>query len=171
MGKIIETTLPEQAFLQKYAKAEGHFSDCYQVELPQLVTLAEFVEAFYTTRLFKLERLLLRLAGHGSSDAQVKELASGQADHLAAWRVEARDDTQILLGDVQGRTCSWLMVEPLDGASRLYFGSAVIPKKNSDGKLTLGWGFSALLGIHRVYSKALLAAARRGLLRGRKSGH
>jgi hypothetical protein len=44
--------------------------------------------------------------------------------------------------------------------TRLYFGSAVVPTMNPrTGSVALGLGFTALLGFHRLYSRALLAAA------------
>ena len=46
-------------------------------------------------------------------------------------------------------------------ATRLYFGSAVVPVKNAKtGRSTLEPGFRALLGFHKMYSKALLSAAK-----------
>jgi hypothetical protein len=43
----------------------------------------------------------------------------------------------------------------------LYFGSAVIPvKNNKTGRLSLGLGFHALLGFHKVYSVILLYSAK-----------
>jgi hypothetical protein len=122
--------------------------------------------AFYTTAVFKLERLILKLAvSRPSTDAQAKQLAAGSIDAFAAWDVEARSDNQLLMCDVQRRTRSWLMVVPMEGSSgtptRLYFGSAVVPVKNArTGKLTLGFVFRALLGFHRLYSVVLLSAAR-----------
>ena len=54
------------------------------------------------------------------------------------------------------------MVEPRDdgGVTRLYFGSAVVARTADDGHPRLGFSFRALLGFHRRYSRALLAAAR-----------
>ncbi len=61
------------------------------------------------------------------------------------------------------------MVSPVAGAervTRLYFGSAVVPKRDSKtGEPRLGTGFRALLGFHQLYSVALLRAARRALER------
>ena len=52
------------------------YADAYWLDLPgPAVELGTFVEAFCTTRLFKLERLVLRLAGLGSSDADARALA------------------------------------------------------------------------------------------------
>ena len=45
-------------------------------------------------------------------------------------------------------------------ATRLYFGSAVVPARAKDGRASLGAGFHSLLGFHRLYSHALLRAAR-----------
>ncbi|MEN8205628.1 MAG: hypothetical protein ABFS24_06420 [Pseudomonadota bacterium] len=122
--------------------------------------------AFYTTRVFKLERLILKLAvSRPSTDAQAKQLAAGSIDTFAAWDVEARSENQLLMCDFRSRTRSWLMVVPMESTggtrTRLYFGSAVVPVRNSrTGKVTLGFVFRALLGFHRVYSVVLLSAAR-----------
>lgn len=50
--------LPAGALLQSCREA-GAYADCYVCEVKGLVTHAAFVEAFYTTRLFKLERFIL----------------------------------------------------------------------------------------------------------------
>ena len=159
--------LPATALLARYRRADSYV-DCFQCEFPAPVTQAKFIEAFYTTWLFGIERQLLGLIKRPSSDLQAQQLASGQIDTFAAWRVEARTDTQLLLADFSGQTRSWLMVEPIanSGAqTRLYFGSAVVPRAAPDGQAQLGFAFKALLGFHKLYSRALLAAARRRLSR------
>jgi hypothetical protein len=70
------------------------------------------VQAFYTTPVFKLERTILKwLVTKPSSDAQA-----------------------VLLCDFKKRTRSWLMIKHEEGKNgiqtRLYFGSAVVPKKS-----------------------------------------
>jgi hypothetical protein len=120
------------------------------------------VEAFYTTAVFKIERLLLRwLASRPSTDLQAREMASGALGSFAAWSVEDRGRDQILLADFTGRTRSWLMVDPVGhGVTRLYFGSAVVPVTNArTGSAGLGTAFVALLGFHKLYSRILLRAA------------
>ena len=119
------------------------------------------MEAFYTTALLKGERALLALAGLPSSDDEARQLAEGTRDAFAAWRVEGREANQLLLR--AGRTRSWLMAAPENGASatRLYFGSAVVGRPGKEGKPELGFVFHALLGFHRIYSRALLHAASR----------
>ncbi len=157
--------LPASALLRRYSDG-GAYVDCYVTEMARSVALAEFVEAFYTTGAFRLERLILRLAvSRPSSDLQARQLALGQLDSFAAWSVEGRAANQLLLTDYTGRTRSWLMVAgPEDAASpgtRLYFGSAVVPVRNAaTGSARLGFVFSALLGFHKLYSRTLLSAAR-----------
>ena len=90
--------------------------------------------SFYTTWLFKLERFILRrLVNKPSTDAEAFELARGERASFAAWSVEARVTDQIVMCDFLGRTRSWFMVEAIEGgkATRLYFGSAVVPKLNA----------------------------------------
>lgn len=164
---VRRTELPVQALLRRYLR-DGHYADCYVVEVPTAVSQAEFVEAFYTTPLFKLERAILAAAVRKpSNDDDVRALARGEREAFAAWTVEERSDTQLLLADFMGRTRSWLMAEPTgDGGTRLHFGSAVVPKRDRDtGKPSLGAGFSLMLGFHKLYSRALLAAARNRLRR------
>jgi hypothetical protein len=159
--------LPAGALLDPYVRS-GAYTDCYVVASPRAVTHAEFVEAFYTTWVFKIERwLLARLIARPSTDAQAAQLAQGGLGSFAAWTVEARAPNQILLA--AGRTRSWLMVAPPagpDGApAMLYFGSAVVPRRGADGQPAgMGWGFQALTGFHKAYSRVLLGAARQRLL-------
>ena len=121
------------------------------------------MEAFYTTAVFKLERLLLSwFIARPSTDAQARELATGHLNSFAAWNVEARETNQMLLTDIQGRTCSWLMSIPISASrsTTLYFGSAVVPiVDRHSGRSRMGHAFRALLGFHRLYSRVLLRAA------------
>ena len=58
-------------------------------------------------------------------------------------------------------TRSWLMVAAAgENATRLYFGSAVVPVVDrKSGKSTMSFTFRALIGFHKLYSRALLRAA------------
>ena len=124
------------------------------------MTQADYVEAFYTTWLFKLERLILTwLVDKPSTDEEARSLARGARDAFAAWSVEGRAGNQLLMCDFQSRTRSWLMVEPGAASTRLYFGSGIVPRM-VDGTKRMGPGFRALLGFHKLYSRALLTAAR-----------
>jgi len=145
----------------------GAYCDCYFTDVPRAVTHAEYVEAFYTTALFKLERWLLRLfVSRPSTDAEVRELARHARDTFAAWTVEARAPDQLLLCDFTGHTRSWLMVTPAEapGGTRLYFGSVVVPERNSrTGESGMPAAHGRLLGFHKLYSRMLLSAAARRL--------
>ena len=166
---VSRESLPSTALLATYA-ASGAYTDCYRTALPRGVALAEFVEAFYTGRVFKLERLLLRLfARRPSTDAEARAVARGETTRFAAWDVEERMPDQLLMCDMAGRTRSWFMVAPAPGAAPgtlLHFGSAVVPVRDrATGQARMGWLFAALLGFHRLYSRVLLAAARDRLRR------
>lgn len=151
--------LPEHALLQRYRK-QGDYTDCFAIEVPRHVSHAAFVEAFYTTAVFKLERALLSLlASRPSRDAEAGELADGRREQFSAWSVEARAPDQLLMCDFAGSTRSWLMVAQAGQGTRLYFGSAVVRKRQ-------GGAFRALLGFHKLYSRILLRAAARALRAG-----
>ena len=159
---IQSAPLPPHALLTKYANSST-YTDCFVKEIARTVSHAEFVEAFYTGGLFKVERFLLRVfISRPSTDLQARQLAAGELNEFAAWRVEARAVDQLLLRAVDGRTRSWLMVSAAEvpGRTRLYFGSAVVSALNpSTGKRSMGFVFKALLGFHKLYSRALLSAA------------
>lgn len=168
MAMIRECELPEHALLRRYLH-QGSYADCYVTEIAVPVQQAAYVEAFYTTQVFKLERLLLSwLVGRPSTDAQARELALGRQAAFAAWNVEARAADQLLMSDFRSRTRSWLMSVPLpeDGVTRLFFGSAIVPVLDRrTGRSKMGFTFRALLGFHKLYSRILLGAAVRRLLR------
>lgn len=174
-AKIRRCELPPGALLGKYQRGNT-YADCYVTEVAWHVSHAEYVEAFYTTGLFKVERLLLAwLISKLSTDAEASLLAAGSLDSFAAWRVEARDADQLLMADLRGRTRSWLMVVAVPGnaagGTRLYFGSAVVPVASArSGTPALGLVFRLLLGFHQLYSRALLFAAKSRLARLQRTG-
>ena len=89
MTSIQTCELAAHALLRKYQRA-GAYADCYATDVGGSVTHAEYVEAFYTTWVFKLERrLLATFAGRASTDLQARELAAGTLTSFAAWNVEA----------------------------------------------------------------------------------
>lgn len=164
MPSIQSRELPADALLNKYREG-GAYADCYATEVDRPISQAAYVEAFYTSAVFKVERRLLAwFVARPSTDVQVKELATGQINAFAAWTVEGRHARQLLLRDFQGRTRSWLMSMPTEvngsPGTRLYFGSAVVPVVDRrTGQATMGLLFRALLGFHKLYSRALLRAA------------
>ena len=82
--------VPKSALLQHYVD-KGSYVDCYTTDIAGPVIQAEFIEAFYTTPVFRLERLILRWAvSKPSTDDEARGLATGHADSFAAWKVEGR---------------------------------------------------------------------------------
>jgi hypothetical protein len=163
--QIVPAELPAQALLLAHT-APADYRDCFAVDIPVRVDLPTLVGAFYTTWLFKLERVLLGLAGHPSSDEQAYALARSQTEAFAFWKLTARQHDQLVLWDRSGATCSLLMAAPQPGGTRLYFGSGVRARaRQADGSTKMPPGYRALLGLHVLYSRALLAAAARKLLR------
>lgn len=164
--RVVEAPLPPGALLARY-EGGGGYTDAFVVTIPGRVTQAAFVAAFYTTALFKLERLVLAvLVSRPSTDEEARRLANGESERFAAWTVEAREPGQILLCDFMGSTRSWLM--SVEGAAnapgaktRLWFGTALVPRKGAAGP---GAGFRAMVPIHRLYARALLKAAARRLI-------
>ncbi len=138
--------------------------------MPAAVTQAQFVEAFYTTPLFKAERFIIKiLASRPSTDQEAKDLAAGTTDTFAAWQVTHRSPEQLLLKAQIGRSSSWLMAAP-EPASKgqkttLFFGSAIAGGRTNQetGRQPFRIAFSAVLGLHDVYSRLLLQAAARKL--------
>ena len=159
MFSVKACALPGNALLQDYRRS-GAYTDCYATDVAASVSHALFVEAFYTTFLFRLERLILKwMMSRPSSDFQAHQLAIGDTDSFAAWRVEGRANNQLLLSDYRGRTRSWLMVDESTTGTRLFFGSAVVPVAG-DGDPKLGVIYRVLMGFHKMYSVALLSLAR-----------
>lgn len=161
---ITEAPLPPGALLGRYAGGPG-YTDCFVVTVPGRIPQAAFVEAFYTTALFRLERLVLAvLLSRPSTDLEARRLAAGETDRFAAWTVEGREADQILMCDFLGSTRSWLMsaADRSETATLLRFGTAVVPRPGSDG---LDAGFRLMLPVHRLYARALLRAAARRVTR------
>ncbi len=175
MASVVKCSLPANALLQRY-RDNGNYTDCYATEIPATVHYSDYISAFYTTRLFKLERFMLdKLLHKPSSDIDARRLATEEADTFAAWFVEARDNDQILLSDYRRKTRSWLMLLPVDDAkalrTRLYFGSAVVASKDTTTQSSaINLSTRALLVFHKLYSRALLASARSKLRSQLKAG-
>lgn len=172
MLSIKSCSLPESALLNSYQKSDA-FTDCYCTELPFAISHSQYIQAFYTTTLFRFERSMIKwLIAKPSSDAQVALLATGDIEEFSAWTVESRGENQLLLCDYQKFTRSWLMIETVEKEeithTKLYFGSAVVPKEGSKpGKPSFGFIFHALAWFHKIYSIALLRSAKSRLLKSK----
>jgi hypothetical protein len=169
--RIEACSLPDGALLARYRELAGAYTDCFTVSVGRAVTATEFIEAFYTTGLFKCERFVLFLIGRGCTDEDARRLARGEADKFAAWTVEGRAEGQLLVCDFAKATRSWLMVGPRqDGqaGTQLYFGSAVVARaKDRAGNPQTSWVVRVLQPAHRFYARALLRAAVGSLARRR----
>lgn len=164
MLAVSDRPVPPTSLLARLAADRHAFADAYALQLPRRVTLAEFVEAFYTTRLFKLERWLIARTGRPSSDADVRALAQGEDRRMAAWTVEARAGDELLMHEDSGATRSWFKAEVGGSGTTLWFGSALVPRRRGPGgEPRFGVLVNALMGFHRAYSRALLKAAARRL--------
>ncbi len=156
---VDEAPLPEGGLLEEFVD-RGEYTDCFVAKVSADVTFSEYVESFYTTRLFKLERHILKwLVSRPSTDEEAGQLARNEISHFAAWDEYRRCDNQLVMMDLRQQTCSWFMLAPQDSGSLLFFGSAVMRTRETTQGRTMKWTYRCLLGFHRLYSRALLQAA------------
>ena len=161
MAHIVQTQPPKGSLIDERAVALGYYADAFCVDVVGEISINQFVEAFYTTPLFKAERLILRVfAGAGTTDAQAASVAAGTSQKFAVWTQEAHTANEMLMD--AGSTKSWFCTEPIEAGTRLWFGSVVMPRDPQKGP-EMGFGFRALLGAHVFYSHLLLKAAARRL--------
>ncbi|SFR50417.1 hypothetical protein [Litoreibacter janthinus] len=164
MPTISSLPLPKDALLRRYDDGSGHYTDCFSLSIARSVSLAEFVEAFYTAPLFRCERIVLKIAARRpSTDQDASDIAHARTQRFAAWDLEDRTGSQLLMCDMAAKTRSWFMAQNVAGGTQLYFGSAVTVDKGT-GKL--GMLFNALLPLHKLYARALLKGAARRLNQG-----
>jgi hypothetical protein len=175
MFSVTQNVVPDDSLLRTYrggARPECWLGsgDCFAISVDRAVSLADFVFAFYTSAVFRLERAVLALlAGAPSTATDARRLADGAALSFAVWRVGERTATQLLMCDRYERTRSWFSVAPLEnGWTLLQFGSAVAssggPRTATAARASL---FRLLLKFHVMYSQLLLRAAKRGLMKHR----
>jgi len=145
--------VPAGALISRYV-GKGHV-DAYAVSVRQSIALDTFIAAFFETPIFRLERRILALAGKASSAEQIRDLAEGTGERMAAWRVVDRVEGELLMEVDKTPIRTWLAV---DGTT-LWFGSTV--ETDSSGRLPLV--MRALMPMHALYSRLLLVSARRRL--------
>jgi hypothetical protein len=174
MLSIAREAVPDDSLLKTHRGAVhperwGDSGDCFSVSVERAASLADFVFAFYTSPLFRIERLILRvLAGAPADDGDARALARGAATTFSIWYMGERTATQLLMCDRYERTRSWFRVVPLGGGrTLLQFGSAVAAGPGDAGSKTRTSSavFRLLLGFHIVYSQLLLSAAKTGVMR------
>ena len=160
---VNQAPLPDGALLQEFVEL-GEYTDCFVVHVGNDVSFPEYVESFYTTSLFKAERLILKwLISRPSTDEEARQLSRNEIHAFAAWKEHSRSGNQLVMMDFRQQTCSWFMLVPQDNGNRLYFGSAVMRKLKTSSGRKMKWTYRCLLGLHRLYSGALLRAAARRL--------
>jgi hypothetical protein len=168
MFSIEQETLAEDALLKTYRggvrpERWGRYGDCFSVSVDRGVSLGDFVFAFYTSPVFRLERLILGLLlGARSTNVQARALADESAASFAVWYVGKRTATQLLMCDRYERTRSWFRVVPMNGErTLLQFGSAVADARQGHSNADEhGTGFRFMLRFHVLYSQLLLHAAK-----------
>lgn len=169
MFSIEKCPVPVNTMLDKYS-INGAYTDCYSTEITRRVSFPEFIFAFYTTPLFRTERVILTFTvSKPSTDVHARQLANGEIEKFAAWTVEDRSENQLLMCDFLRQTRSWFMILPTNETrTKLYFGSAVSSREDpKTGKSSFGFVFPALLGFHQIYSILLLHSAQSRLQRER----
>lgn len=151
--------VPDGTLIADDAQRTGGFADSFVTRVPGTVPLPVYVEAFYTSRLFRAERVLLGLAGHPSTDTEARAVAEGSADRIAVWGHPVRRGDELLMPQLSGATASWFMTRSVGTETELCFGTIVRPGKS--GAKRMPWVYRALSGFHRLYSRLLLASAAR----------
>lgn len=196
MFSIVREAVPEDSLLKTHRGAVhperwGNYGDCFSVRVDRAASLADFVFAFYTSPLFRIERLILRvLARAPADDGDARALAQGSATKFSIWYAGERSATELLMCDRYERTRLWFRVVPLNGGGTLLqFGSAVAAATGATGATAAtaaapassapggaaasssrrvsapGAVFRLLLQFHIVYSQLLLSAAKAGVLK------
>ncbi|MEL6957537.1 MAG: hypothetical protein AAGL89_01130 [Pseudomonadota bacterium] len=160
MTDIREAALPQHALLQRYAQQDRCYTDAFTCALTQNVDLWDYIEAFYTTPLFRAEKAILRVGLIGKSTQWDASRLRDGISTFAAWIVEDVSERELLMCDVGGATRSWFAVAQEPAGTRLFFGSAIVPGNEADRPPLLA---RLLIGPHRMYSRALLRAAARRL--------
>ncbi len=173
MLSVLREAVPGDALLNTFRgglrpERWGGYGDCFSVTAGRPVSLGEFVFAFYTSRVFRIERWLLRVfIGVRSSDRDAQGLADGSKASFAAWYVGDRTATQLLMCDRYERTRSWFRVVPMSGGTTvLQFGSAVAAAPGGAAQVPpRRRGFRLMLRFHVLYSQVLLHAAKSRLMK------
>ena len=171
MKDVCNTDIPQGSLLASYetvsgTESDGNYCDCFSTTIAGVISLEEFVYAFYTSGAFALERKILTAAlGIPATHEDAKRLSTGESNRFSGWTVEDRLEHEMLLRFPKSSTGSWFMVrqntENTSNSTELLFGSVVFPKKDS---VTFRLMFYGLSGFHRVYSSALLGSTKKRLL-------
>lgn len=163
---VRKSNIPPSALVHTYLDKPKTRVDCFHILSPNKVSLERFVGQFYRSPLFRTERAILKVAtGYSSSDTQLEALLAQEGKTFSAWTQVARNENQLIMSDYQNRTCSWFMVEPDEHVTDLYFGTVVQPTNYYKyGEWLSKPIFKALLPVHIIYARSLLAQTAKGLM-------
>lgn len=92
-ARVSACEVPEGSLLATYGGPQD-YRDCFVREVPGEVSLAQYIERFYSSMVFAPERIVLGFVGRAkgwdaSADA-IRALARGDADRFGAWEVVER---------------------------------------------------------------------------------
>lgn len=166
MNEIEERRVPKGSLLQHFADSQGTYTDAFVAQVKSAPSLHDYIEAMFDSPVFRIERLILAVTVFKPAFRKdVSALAAGEGDQLAGWKLMQRTDQELLLAVENGRVRTWLMIEPIsDEVSRVWFGSAVVPKQSKNGAAEgLGIAYRSMLAVHKYYSRVLLRSAIRRL--------
>ncbi|KAA0175468.1 hypothetical protein FNF27_03168 [Cafeteria roenbergensis] len=145
--------VPESGF-----KGKG---DCFRLDVPGHVPIERFVHAFFTSWLFKLERLVLPVA---TTDSLAKDFAYSRVNEFAIWTAKERTDSELLATWAEEHSpatgATWMRVvhgKDDDGKPKtcLEFGSAIATGDMPYQKAVM----AVAMPLHLAYSGLLLGAA------------
>jgi hypothetical protein len=126
------------------------YSDCFTITVPSRISLQQYVQAFFTCPVFRVERMLLPVA---TSDSEAEAISRGTSGRFGVWSVLERTDDELLATwSVDGYSmhgATWFRVIEVPGdATRLEFGSSVTPSE--------GLWLLPMMWFHVWYSRVLL---------------
>ena len=88
-ARVSACEVPEGSLLAAYG-GPGDYRDCFVREVPGEVSLAQYIERFYSSMVFAPERMVLGLIGRGASAEDISALARSEADRIMVWEVIER---------------------------------------------------------------------------------
>lgn len=153
MPKVSQTVVPQNSLLAAFG-GPSDYRDCFVREVSGEVSLADYIEQFYASAVFRPELVILGLIGRGASMEDIRALASGESDRIAVWKVVGRKTDEILLLSKDTNTSSWLSIQREGANTKLLFGSWVGGIEESR------WKF--MLAPHVWYSRLLLGGVKIG---------
>ncbi len=165
MRSVQAAPLPDGAFLERYQQIEAAAYDCFRIDIPMRMSLAQYLAGFFASPAFRPEGLLLRMTyGCRIETGVIDSCLAGTRPDILIWAAESRAADQIIMQPGKSPIRSWWMARPNDhGGTALYFGSAILPQTGRNGAPRVH-GAERLFGpAHRFYARLLLKSAAKRL--------